>query len=117
MIEWYRLKTFLSHATSLSMDGLHIVGGVIALLLFARLFKRTVADFRPWLAVLVFELLNEWSDLRFEEWPEPASQYGETAKDILLTMILPTLLLLVARYRPRLLVARLDPKPTDQAAD
>ena len=117
MIEWYRLKLFLSYATSLSMDALHIVAGVVALFLFARLFRRTIADVRPWLAVLLFELLNEWSDLRFEEWPEPASQYGEAAKDILLTMILPTLLLLVARYRPRLIVVAPDPEPADEAAD
>ena len=117
MMEWYDFKLFMSRTTSLSMDELHLLAGVVALFLFARLFRRTIADVWPWLAVLVLELINEWSDLHFEEWPEPASQYGEAAKDIVLTMILPTLLLLVARYRPRLLVAGPNPEPADEPAD
>ena len=115
MIEWYRLKLSVSHATSLSMDALHLLLGVVAMLLFARLIRRSIADIRPWLAVLVFELLNEWSDLRFEQWPDPAKQYGEGAKDILLTMLVPTALLLIARYRPRLLVDSPAAARTDEA--
>lgn len=57
----------------------------------------------PWLMVLALELANEWSDLYIEVWPQHAMQWGESAKDVLLAMALPTLLLIVARYRPRLL--------------
>jgi hypothetical protein len=47
--------------------------------------------------------LNEAGDLWVEQWPEPAMQYGEGLKDIVLTMFLPTVLILVARFRPGIL--------------
>ena len=103
-MEWYQVKLFVAHLTTLSMDALHIVGGFVGLLLVARLFRRPVTDARQWLAVLALELLNEWSDLTVERWPEMASQLGEGMKDIFLTMLVPTILLLIARHRPRLLV-------------
>ena len=53
--------------------------------------------------VLTLEMANEWSDLYTEAWPQHAMQWGESAKDVLLTKALPTLLLLLARCRPRLL--------------
>jgi hypothetical protein len=37
-----------------------------------------------------------------EQWPDLAVQYGESAKDILLTMTLPTVLLVMARAWPQL---------------
>ena len=103
-MEWYRLKLFVSQATTLSMDALHLLAGFIGLLLVARLFERPVSDARPWLAVFVLELLNEWSDLHVELWPDVARQLGQGAKDIGLTMAVPTALLLLARLRPRLLM-------------
>ena len=109
-MEWYQVKLFVAHLTTLSMDALHIVGGFVGLLLVARLFRRPVTDARPWLAVLALELLNEWSDLTVERWPEMATQLGEGMKDIFLTMLVPTILLLIARHRPRLLVPVEDAK-------
>ena len=114
LMEWYQVKLFVAHLTTLSMDALHIVGGFAGLLLVARLFRRPVTDGRPWLAVLALELLNEWSDLTVERWPEMAIQLGEGAKDVLLTMLVPTILLLVARRRP-LLLAPAKPMDGDAA--
>jgi hypothetical protein len=45
---------------------------------------------------------NEAVDLWIERWPDPGMQYGETAKDVFLTMVLPTVLLACARARPQL---------------
>lgn len=101
---WYQVKLFLERASGFSMDSLHVIAGVVLLLAIAFLFRTSVA--RPWplLSVLAFELVNEASDLRVELWPEPGMQLGESAKDVILTMALPTLIFLVARYRPKLLV-------------
>jgi hypothetical protein len=100
---WYQLKEFLAHSLGFSMDALHVVGGVVLQLGAAWLMRRPVADWRPLLAVLAIELANEAYDLQVERWPDPAMQYGEGAKDVLLTMLVPLVLLAVARFRPRLL--------------
>ena len=112
-MDWYRFKLFVSHASTLDMDALHVLVGFFGLLLVARVFHRPVTDRRPWLAVLGLELLNEWSDFYVERWPDVVRQYAEAANDIVLTMLVPTVLLLVGRYRPWLLVQRTDPTDPD----
>ncbi len=67
--------------------------------------RRPLSDWRPWLAVLVLLVLNECVDLWVERWPDLAMQYGESAKDLLLTMILPTLGMILVRSAPRLFSA------------
>src|SRR5215213_1841148 len=105
MIAWYRAKMFVEHAVFFSSDALHVLVGVIAWLAIAAVWRRPVSDWRPWLAVLVLLVLNECVDLWVERWPDVAMQYGESAKDLLLTMILPTLLMLLVRTSPRLFSA------------
>ena len=102
--DWYQLNLFVEHSTGISMDAMHIIVGVVLQLLIALLFKSSVARPMPLLAVLALALLNEANDFRVEIWPDPGMQFGEAAKDIVLTMFLPTLIFLVARRRPRLLV-------------
>ena len=103
MTDWYEFKLFLEHAIGFSMDAMHVIAGVLVQLLAAALLRSSVARWPPWLAALAIELLNEFSDLAVERWPKPGMQLGEGAKDVLLTMALPTVLLIVARTRPRLL--------------
>lgn len=97
---WYQAKLFLEHALGVSMDALHILVGFSLFLFVARLLKAPLASPRPWLAVLVLELINEAYDLYVERWPSLGSQLGEGVKDVLLTMTLPTLVLVMARWRP-----------------
>lgn len=85
------------------MDALHVIVGVALQVGAAALFRVSIASWRPWLAVLALELLNEGVDLYVERWPSPGMQVGEGFKDLLLTMVLPTLLMLSARTRPALL--------------
>jgi hypothetical protein len=100
---WYQFKLFLEHASGISMDALHVLVGFLIFLLSAQLLKRSVESPLPWLALLTLELGNEAYDLHVELWPDPGSQLGEGVKDIMLTMALPTLVLLLARWRPALL--------------
>ena len=106
---WYQLKLFIAHASGISMDAWHILVGVVAFLLIARLLDSNVGRLLPWLLLLAAELINEAYDIHIERWPDLGSQLGEGAKDIMLTMALPTLIALVARWRPRLLTGRDDP--------
>lgn len=105
-LDWYALKLLAEHATGWPMDTLHVIGGVIAQVLVAAILRTSLADRRPWLAVLLLELANEAYDLWVERWPSLAMQLGEGLRDLVGTLLLPTLLLLIARRRPRLLARR-----------
>jgi hypothetical protein len=37
-----------------------------------------------------------------EQWPDPGQRYGEGAKDVLLTLFVPTVIMFAARFRPDL---------------
>ncbi len=102
--DWYQVKLFLEHASGFSMDALHVIVGVLLQLGFAFLLRSSLARPLPLLAVLALELVNEASDFRVETWPQPGMQFGESAKDVIMTMAIPTALFLIARYRPKLLV-------------
>ena len=102
MAFWFHTKMFIEHASSISSDAMHVFAGVFIQLLVAILSRRTVSNWLPWFVVLGLGLLNEFIDLWMEQWPDLAMQYGESAKDMLLNMALPTLLMLVVRVRPDL---------------
>lgn len=110
MLGWYQFKLFVEHASGVSMDALHILVGFLLFLVVARLMKRPLSSFLPWTALLVIELTNEAYDLGVELWPNRASQLGEGAKDILLTMALPTLMLAISRWRPAWMIEDSEPR-------
>ncbi len=102
-LDWYQLKLFAEHSTGVSMDALHVIAGVVLQVLVAALFKSSLARPLPLLAVLALEIVNEANDFRVEIWPDPGMQFGEAAKDIILTMLIPTLIFVIARGKPKLL--------------
>ena len=102
MASWHQGKLFIEHAVAVSHDTLHVVVGVLVWLVVAALIRRPASSWFPWLWLLAFILWNETVDLWVEQWPDPGQQYGEGAKDVLLTMFLPTVLMFVARWRPGL---------------
>lgn len=102
-LDWFQVKLFIQHASGIGMDALHVIAGTALLFASAFLLRTTVARPLPWMIVLAVEIANEASDFRAEMWPEFGMQLGEAAKDLILTMAIPTLIFLVARYRPQLL--------------
>lgn len=108
-MSWYQAKMFLEHATSVSPDALHVIAGAIVFLVCALLFRQPISSWRVWVALLCLNFFNEFVDLWVERWPDPARQYGQGLKDLLLTMVIPTILVLVSRFAPRLLTP-VDPK-------
>ena len=114
LLFWAQLKDAAELVSGWPPTALHILLGVTGQLLFAALLRTSLADIRPWGVILVLELLNEALDLQVERWPNFVQQLGEGASDLLATMLLPTLLLLLARYRPGLLAPR--PAPDEQPA-
>lgn len=98
-------KLFVEHFVSVSNDALHVVVGFVLFVAAAALLRRPITDWSPWLAVFGLLMINEIIDLTVEQWPDWGSQYGEGLKDLVLTMALPTLMLLAARFHPPLVVA------------
>ena len=74
LISWYQLKLFIAHASGISMDAWHILVGVVAFLLIARLLDSNVTRPLPWLVLLAAELINEAYDIHIERWPDLGSQ-------------------------------------------
>ena len=103
---WFDFKEFVRHSTGWPMDTLHVMGGVILQLILAALLRTSLASKWPWLIVLGLELANEAYDLWLERWPSLPMQLGAGARDLIGTMLLPSLLWWVASRRPRLLSGR-----------
>lgn len=102
MASWHQGKLFIEHSVAISHDTLHLILGVVAWLAFALVLRRPVTAWPPWLWLLALIGWNEVVDLWIDKWPDPGTQFGEGAKDLVLTMLLPTLLLFAARARPAL---------------
>jgi hypothetical protein len=102
MMSWYETKMFIEHASIVTSDALHVIVGVLIWILIAMLLRRPLTDWLPLLLLAVLLIFNETVDLWVERWPDAAMQYGESAKDVLLTLTLPLVLMVLARTRPRL---------------
>ena len=100
--DWYSAKIFVERSISVSTDSLHVLAGVALQLLVAFIIRRPLTNWLPWVCVLAALLFNEAVDLWVERWPSLAMQLGESTKDLLLTMVLPTLLALTLRWLPQL---------------
>lgn len=99
MTSWHEGKLFIEHGIAINHDALHVIVGVLLWLVFGLLTRRPISSWYPWLWLLAVILWNETVDLWTEQWPDPGMQYGEGAKDVLLTMFLPSVLGLAVRLR------------------
>jgi hypothetical protein len=100
--DWYSAKIFVERSVAVSTDSLHVMAGVAIQILVAIVVRRPLTSWLPWGVVLAALLFNEAVDLWVERWPSLAMQLGESTKDLLLTMLLPTLLALSLRWWPQL---------------
>jgi hypothetical protein len=110
MISWHQAKLFFEHSVTISHGTLHVIVGVLIWLALALFMRRSVTSWFPWLWLFAIILCNETVDLWIEKWPDPGQQYGEGFKDLLLTMLVPTLIMFAARARPDLFRAGLGPR-------
>lgn len=112
-MDWTQFKDYLSQVTELHQDALHIYAAVLVQFAAAALLRRPVAHPLPWLCVLAILAANEAMDLAQPGRPIESWQVVGGLRDLLNTMALPTLLLLIARYAPRLMTRR--PEPASRA--
>ena len=92
------LKTELSELVGLSKDALHVHLGLLVFLLAIVIFRRSAASLVPWTCVLVLQLVNEAVDTF--HWHNGVLDFDlrESLKDMVNTMLWPTLLLLLTRF-------------------
>jgi len=89
-------KTQISDLLGISKDALHIHLGLAIYLIVVVVFRRPLASWVPWLALLGFEIVNEFTDIFHEGVMR--FQVGDSLKDVLNTMFWPTVVLLAARW-------------------
>ncbi|MFN3944141.1 MAG: hypothetical protein ACK4K7_04340 [Allosphingosinicella sp.] len=104
-MDWLTLKDWLGEVTGLGEDALHIYAALVIQLTAALVLRRSLASPLPWLCVLAVLLVNEWLDITLPEGPVERWQIDGGIQDLWNTMLLPTVLLLMARYAPGLMVA------------
>jgi hypothetical protein len=104
-MDWFQFKQMLSIASGLNMDALHVHAGVLCQIAAALLTRRRLSSALPWLVVFVLVVANEYYDYRYEVWPDRGEQRAESIRDAWNTLLLPTLILLLARFVPRLFAA------------
>jgi hypothetical protein len=102
MNSWHQGKLFIEHTVTIAHETLHVLVGTFLWVVFGLLMRKPLSSWMPWLSLFAVILWNETVDLWLEQWPDPGQQYGEGAKDIIVTMIVPTLLLFAIRARPDL---------------
>ena len=95
---WTDLKIIIKRFVGYRSDALHVVTGLAILFGAALALRRSVADWLPHIILLVFAVANEAVDILVGG----ASQYGESAKDMVVTLLVPMILLTTTRRLPRL---------------
>ncbi|MEH6758541.1 MAG: hypothetical protein V7676_13665 [Parasphingorhabdus sp.] len=118
-MQWIDIKIWLESSSGLDRDALHIYSALAIQLSFSLFFRRALGSPWPWIAVLVAELANEYVDLQHGGSSEAAIAIGRAASyhDMWNTMIMPTVLMVIARFWPRWMTGKvLNAKTVDVSA-
>ena len=92
---WSIAKMDLSEITGLPDDALHVLTGMLILTLAAYVLRRPPWTWRPWLVVVIAETVNEAYDLTQTLFPTDEGNLRASLHDFWLTLIWPTLILLL----------------------
>jgi hypothetical protein len=91
-------KTQLSDLLGISKDALHIHLGLATYLIVLVVFRRQLTSPVPWLALLAFEIVNEFLDIFHVHEGVMGLDLSGSLKDVLNTMFWPTVVLVAARW-------------------
>lgn len=103
MIPYETAKDWLVATTGITKDAWHIYFALMIQLAAAQLFPRRYASIGPLLVIAALELFNEWMDYQhyhavtLVEWKGWAY---DTVRDVINSLLVPTILFLVARLYP-----------------
>ena len=102
-MDWIQFKDYLSQITDLHEDALHIYAALLIQLTAAVVLRRSLASILPWLCVAAFLCVNELFDLTEPGRPIEEWQVLGGLQDSWNTMVVPTVLWLLARFAPSLM--------------
>lgn len=116
-MDWIEIKEAVSDATAFSRDTLHILIGCGAHLGVVLIFRTWIGALWPVLLLTLAGLANEYGDLTSDYWTNGLRKYQwlESAKDMVLTIAIPLLLVLLSRVAPNRF-RRPEPAPTPAPA-
>jgi len=97
-IVWGGMKTAIEDYLDLSADALHVHVSILLLLFFALVTRRRLYHPLPYLLLFVVECMNEFIDMN-QPVGSIESNWPASRHDIVNTMFLPTVLILVMRWR------------------
>jgi hypothetical protein len=95
-------RTFFEYSVRFSQEAIHVVAAVVILFVAAAALRKPVSSLWPWMVLLLLASLNALGGLGMGQGPQPGVDYGEAARDLLLTMAVPTFLMLSVRWAPGL---------------
>lgn len=95
------IKTELAGILGMTKDALHIHIGLAIFFGLVIVLRKSPASLIPWLGLLAFELVNELMDVFHWHGGGFSLEVGDSLKDILNTMIWPTVALLTFRVLER----------------
>ncbi len=112
-MDWLEVKVQIVEWSGLDRDSLHIYASVAVQLLSALILRRPIASMWPWICAWIVVLWNEYIDLsQFENWDVvPEHIWDAVQLDLWNSMLLPTILFLIARFIPGWMVFLPKPKP------
>lgn len=115
-MEWLEIKMWLVSTTGLDRDALHIYCALVIQLFCALFFRRRLASLWPWIAVLIIATINEYLDYQHVGESEASILHfqAEAYRDMWNTMLLPTVLTLIARFWPQWMTGKPKPKPEEK---
>lgn len=93
---WERWKHSIERLLWYQSDSLHVACGVLIIVLVALGLRKSLASFVPWSFLLMLSSINEAIDIFYTQ------KLAELVKDTLLTMLVPTILLVTVRIFPDL---------------
>ena len=95
------MKFGLEQRIPFDADWLHIVVGPVIMAAATVISRQPLSSWFPWFVVVSIAVLNEMVDLSVKEKSIPRTSYAESATDLMLTIAVPTLVMLYARCRRR----------------
>lgn len=103
LLAYRQIKFGLEQSIPFSDDWLHLLVGPVIFVATALLLGRPGTGVGPWLAVVLLAVMNEVVDItgvRLNRMPFRIESHSESFIDLLLTISIPTILLLVSLLSP-----------------
>lgn len=99
-------RAFLAHSFGFGPNAVHVILAVLVQLLLCALMRTPVSSLWPWIAIEMLVLARTIVTFEPAAWADHDVGYYTNLIGLALSLLLPTMLMLLARYFPRLFERR-----------